>query len=273
MRLSVNHRTSYHFDPPMRGVVQSLRVWPSLFEGQVVKDWSVTVEGAVRGASFRDSAGDLIETATVLGPVSEVTVEMAGLVETKDLSGLLRGHRELVHPLAYMRPTRFTRPDEALRALAEDALGKIAPNDALGRAHALANAVREAIAYVPGETGSTTTAAEALEAKRGVCQDHTHALIAVALVSDIPARYVTGYLLVSGDEDAGEASHAWAELHVPDLGWIGFDASNGVSPNEKYIRLGSGLNARDAAPIRGVSQGVGREALDVDVSVVEADQQ
>ena len=89
----------------------------------------------------------------------------------------------------------------------------------------------------------------------------------------IPARYVTGYLHVSGDPQSGEASHAWAELYVPNLGWLGFDTSNGVAPNERYVRLGSGLNALDAAPIRGVAHGVGSESLTIDVSVQEATQQ
>ena len=105
---------------------------------------------------------------------------------------------------------------------------------------------------------------------KGVCQDHAHALIAAALSVDIPARYVTGYLHAEGD--IAEASHAWAEIFVTDLGWVGFDASNGVCPNEHYVRIGSGFDAVDAAPIRGLAQGMGTEAMKVDVNVVEATQ-
>ena len=67
MRLRVDHATTYHFDPPMRGLVQSLRLKPNSFEGQQVIDWSVTIEGAERGAGFGDGAGDWIETATLMG--------------------------------------------------------------------------------------------------------------------------------------------------------------------------------------------------------------
>jgi len=131
-------------------------------------------------------------------------------------------------------------------------------------------AVAEAVAYTPGETHPGTTAAEALADGKGVCQDHAHLLIAAALTLDVPARYVTGYLHAAGD--LAEASHAWAELYVEDLGWVGFDPSNGVSPDARYIRIGSGADALEAAPIRGVAQGNGAEALDVDLSVVEAAQ-
>ena len=92
----------------------------------------------------------------------------------------------------------------------------------------------------------------------------------MAHAAGIPARYVTGYLL-TGDEGEGEAAHAWAELYVGELGWIGFDPANRCCPDERYIRLGSGRDARDAAPIRGVSRGGGSEAMDV--SVVVAAQQ
>jgi len=268
MRLDVNHRTTYRFDPPMRGVTQSLRLWPSLFDGQNVLDWNVKIDGATRGANFRDGAGDLIETMTFRGSVDSVVVEVSGTVVTKDLAGVLQGHRERVPPLAYVRQGQFTRTNNTIRELARGAIaGAETP---LAEAHALAAAVGEAIAYVPGETDSQTTAAEALETGRGVCQDHAHTLIATAICLEIPARYVTGYLHAEGD--IADASHAWAELYVRDLGWVGFDASNLKCPDETYIRLGSGFDSVDAAPIRGVAQGNGVEALDVDVSVISSDQ-
>jgi transglutaminase-like putative cysteine protease len=274
MRLRVQHETTYHFDPPMRGVVQAHRLTPSLFEGQQVIDWTVTVDGAVdaavRGAGFRDGAGDWIETVSLLGPVAEMTVEVAGEVETVDMSGVLRGHRESVPPMTYLRPTRATRADKALSELAGDAVAGIAPGAVLERAHALAAAVSDAIAYRPGETEHGTTAAEALALGQGVCQDHAHALIAGALTLDIPGRYVIGYLFATEEDGVHEASHAWAELWIEGLGWIGFDPSNRSCPDERYIRLGSGADATEAAPIRGVAQGLGREWLDVRVVVDQA---
>ncbi|WP_102109754.1 transglutaminase family protein [Oceaniglobus roseus] len=271
MRLLVSHETVYRFDPPMKGVVQSHRLTPSQFEGQTVIDWSVEVEGATRGAAFRDGAGDWVETVSLLGPVEEVRVIVKGTVETVDLAGVLRGHRETVPPEAYLRPTHATWPDAAVKVLAEEALEGVAQDEILSRAHALAKAVSEAIEYTPGETEATTTAAEALALGRGVCQDHTHALIAVAQASDIPARYVTGYLESGNDGAAHEASHAWAELFVAGLGWIGFDAANKCCPDARYVRLGSGHDAQGAAPIRGVASGMGIEAMEVDVSVVDGD--
>ena len=266
MRLTVDHVTRYRYDAPARSVVQSHRLTPSAFAGQKMIDWEVTVDGGTRGARHRDGAGDLIQAWTIAGPVSEVIVQVRGTVETEDLAGVLRGHRETVAPDCYLRETLPTRLDVALAALADQADG----SDTLSLAHALSAAVSDAIAYRPGVTHAHTTAAEALALGEGVCQDHAHALIACARHRGIPARYVSGYLFAAQDGAPHEAAHAWAELHVPGLGWVGFDPANRCCPDARYIRLGSGFDAQDAAPIRGIARGGAGEDMDVTVAVQQS---
>ncbi len=275
MLLSVDHQTLYRYDQPMRHVTQSHRLQPSRFDGQSVIDWEVSVEGGRFGASFVDGAGDRLNTLSMPGPLSELAVVVRGRVETSDTSGVLKGHRESINPVAYLRCSAATRADDALRQLASDALGEAGTRDQLDAAHRLSAAAADAIEYQPGVTHSHTTAAQALCKGRGVCQDHAHALIAMAVLAGLPARYVIGYLHSSADGAAHEASHAWAEVHVAGLGWVGFDVSNRCCPDERYIRLGSGLDALQAAPIRGVSRGMGVEAMQVEVSIsaVGQDQQ
>ena len=271
MILTVTHRTLYRYDTPVRGVVQSHRLTPAAFEGQRPLRWNVSVTDGVMGGGFRDGGGDWVQSFSVVGPLSEIEVLVTGEVETGDTAGVLRGHREVLTPLAYLRKTAPTRPDAALRALAQDAVA--GASDMLDRAHRLMAAVADAIAYVPGRTDSATTAAEALAQGEGVCQDHTHAMIAAARSLGQPARYVSGYLMSDVEGVPNEAAHAWAEIWVEGLSaWVGFDAANRCCPNELYIRLGSGLDALDAAPIRGTARGTGGEHLDVTVAI-EAVQQ
>jgi transglutaminase-like putative cysteine protease len=270
MRLGVRHTTLYQFGAPMRFVTQSHRLTPASNGGQSVIDWRVSADGAVFGSAFVDGAGDAVNTMTVQGPVERIAVMVEGTVETRDTSGMLRDHREIVSPRVYLQSTRAIEPTRSLIELKDAAIGGVEDDRPLERSHRLAAAVAEAIAYEPGTTDAHTAAGEALEEGRGVCQDLAHALIAVAHAAGIPARYVTGYLF-TGDGEEGEAAHAWAELSVGELGWIGFDPANRCCPDERYIRLGSGRDARDAAPIRGVSRGAGSEAMDV--SVVVAAQQ
>lgn len=266
MRLAIEHETRWLYDQPVRAVVQSHRLTPSVFDGQRVERWEVSVSDGVRGGAFRDGSGDWIEGWTVTGPVSDITVRVSGVVETTDLAGVLRGHRESVPPLAWLRETAATRPDAALTALAQ----AVPAPDPLGLAHGLAAAVAEALAYEPGATDAHTTAAEALAQGKGVCQDHAHALIACAHVRGVPARYASGYLLADADGAAHEAAHAWAELWVEGLGWVGFDPANRCCPDARYVRLGSGFDARDAAPVRGIARGHAAGRLAVRVAVTPA---
>ncbi|MCA8882855.1 MAG: transglutaminase family protein [Rhodobacteraceae bacterium] len=276
MRLSVHHRTTYRFENPRRNLLQSHRLYPSKFDGQSVVHWDVTVKDCHKGASFVDGAGNSTWLVRVPGPVEELVIDVTGVVDTTDLAGVLRGHREKTPPMAYLRDSRLTRADVALEELAREVAADAEAGDPLGLAHALSAKVSEAIKYTPGATEAATTAAEALGRGMGVCQDHAHALIAAAHVLDLPARYVAGYMFADpDDEDAdrpSEASHAWAELFVDGLGWVGFDPANECCPDARYIRICSGADAFDAAPIRGVIEGQGEEDLNVDVAI-EAVQQ
>lgn len=268
MLLTVDHITRYHYATPVRAVVQSHRLTPSRFDGQRVIDWKVTVTGGVAGGAFRDGAGDWVQGWTVAGPVSEILVHVTGTVETVDLAGVLKGHRETVPPEAYINETAATVADAALIDLAQVLLDA---ENTLAGCHALSAAISDAIAYTPGATHAHTTAAQALAQGEGVCQDHAHALIAAARAAGVPARYVSGYLQ-AGVGALGEAAHAWGELYVAGFGWIGFDPANRCCPDARYIRLGSGLDAAYAAPIRGTSRGGGAESLAVTVAVQTQEQ-
>ena len=120
--------------------------------------------------------------------------------------------------------------------------------------------------YATGQTYTETTAEGALAGGAGVCQDHAHIMISAARVAGMPARYVSGYLLLDDRIDQ-DASHAWAEVHLPTLGWVGFDVSNGISPDMRYVRIAIGRDARDAAPIQGLRMGPGDESLIVTLQV------
>ncbi|WP_395539454.1 transglutaminase domain-containing protein [Neotabrizicola sp. sgz301269] len=272
MRLSVDHVTRYRYEAPVRGVQQSHRLTPADFDGQKVISWAVDVSGGIKGGTFRDGAGDRMQAWSVPGPVEEVTVTVRGTVETNDTAGVLKGLRETVTPACYLIETQATEIEGTLQALA-DAIEADGP---LALAHKLSAAVSRAVAYKPGVTHAATTAAEALALGEGVCQDHAHVLIACARARGLPARYVSGYLFTAKDGTPHEAAHAWAEIHISGLGWVGFDPANECCPDERYIRLGSGFDAQDAAPIRGIARGqvaVAPEALDVEVQVVAGAQQ
>jgi transglutaminase-like putative cysteine protease len=262
MLISIRHVTRYSYAEPVSYTIQSLRLTPASFKGQRVRDWRVRVAGASPQLQFKDGFGNLVHLATINARHQELTIEAGGSVETEDRTGVVAGLPKVTPPRVYLRETEQTKPDSAIRSLALLAEG----SDQLSRLHVLLSAVRNRVEYVPGATGIHTSAAEALSEGRGVCQDHTHIFISAARTLGIPARYVTGYLVL-GERPPSEAHHAWAEAWVEGLGWVGFDIANRVCPTDRYVRLAAGLDAGYAAPIVGSRRGGSEEKLDVSVEV------
>jgi transglutaminase-like putative cysteine protease len=271
MRIAIRHRTLYEYDPKASAVAMRLKLFPSRFDGQRVEAWAVTLNGRDVRPEFANGWGDGVATLFLRGGVDRVEVVAEGVVETTDLAGVLRGFRAPLRPGVCLRDTPRTRADSAIVELARaaDATG----GSRLDRAHVLQDAITERIVYETGATDANATAAAALAGGRGVCQDHAHVMIAAARSLGWPARYVAGYYLADDDGADDLATHAWAEVWVDDLGWVGFDAANDLCPTDRYVRLCSGLDAADAAPIRGHSEGGAVETLTAEVSIGPAQSQ
>ena len=123
--------------------------------------------------------------------------------------------------------------------------------------------------YQPGVTDVTTSVAEVVAGGRGVCQDFAHLLIGLCRALEIPARYVSGYIVTSesgAPDRGGGASHAWAEASTPSHGWRGFDPTNNLVANDRYIKIAVGRDYHDVPPTRGTYRGAAVGHLDVAVS-------
>lgn len=160
--------------------------------------------------------------------------------------------------------TPLTRPGPGMRRLARE-MGD-GDGDRIELLHRLSGAILEHVSYQTGSTHARTTAEEAFTLGAGVCQDHAHIFIGIARLLGIPARYVSGYLMMN-DRVQQDAGHAWTEAFVEGLGWVGFDVSNGISPDARYVRVATGRDYRDAAPVTGISFGTASTVLKVDVAV------
>lgn len=267
MRLVIRHQTSYLYSTPIVYAIQVLRLTPRPYDGLNVIRWRVRGEARYDLPSLVDGYGNIVHCHTVNRSHQNAAVMVEGEVETRATDGIVRGAAETLPPLFYLRSTRLTAADPEIEALAQVCGGN--PYD---RLMALMEAVRVRVDYRPGVTQASTTAAEALRAGAGVCQDHAHIFIAAARAIGFPARYIGGYLW-AGDESAEQATHAWAEAYLPDFGWVGFDPSNLTRPGEAYVRASIGLDYWSAAPVRGIRRGDAEESLAVDVKVRETTQQ
>jgi transglutaminase-like putative cysteine protease len=267
MRIQVSHETVYRYGQPANGVIQTLRLTPRNHESQYVVDWRIDLSENCQLDQHEDAFGNLIHVFNVDGPLQELRVLAEGEVDTQDASGVVRGAIERFPPSLYLRETALTAADPAIAELAEATRSKSRP-DVLSVLHALLERIHGDVSYdEEGPTNSATTAAEAFALKRGVCQDFTHIFIAAARSLAIPARYIGGHFFRSDGATVQEAAHAWAEAYVPDLGWVAFDAANGLCATDAHVRVAVGLDYLGAAPMRGTRYGGGDEALDVTVRV------
>lgn len=267
MRLKISHTTDYHYANPVQYSLQRLRLTPKSQPGQIVRDWKTTVQGAHLEAGYTDHFGNHVDLVSTNADQVTIRIVAEGEVDTEDKTGVFGPHQGYVPLWLYLRETPLTKPGRLVRELARAAEG----SGELARMHALMKAIHRTVAFKPGETAPDTTAELALERKAGVCQDHAHIFIAAARHLGLPARYVSGYLLTEASEDQ-TASHAWADVHVGGLGWVGFDAANDVCPDARYVRLSSGLDYRDAAPISGMVVGRTAETMSVAIRVEQAGQ-
>ena len=167
-------------------------------------------------------------------------------------------------------PSPGARPSPALAEFVTQ-LGMEPDTDPLVEVLALSAALNDAFSYTPGATSVDSPIDDILVSRKGVCQDYTHVLVAVARSWGIPTRYVSGYLYVTagdaGDTGSisGSASHAWGECRLPDLGWVGIDPTNRTLADQRYVRIAVGRDYRDVPPTRGVIEGGGDSRLEVDV--------
>ncbi|OVZ57612.1 transglutaminase [Pigmentiphaga sp. NML080357] len=260
MRLFIHHETTYRYDVPVHYSIQQLRLVPGSGSAQVVVHWDLNAPGKLDAAT--DAYGNTVQTLVMTRPLSEMRFVVRGEVETTLLrEGRLQegpGRIPLEH---FTCPTRLTEADDAVRELAQ-ATGPLNRPAALVD---LARHIQERVAYGSGITQVTSTAAEALALGQGVCQDHSHLLIACCRALGVPARYVSGYI------DPGDvphaASHAWVDVWLDDAGWVSVDVTHGRYASGPYCRVAVGADYGSAAPVRGMRVGGGAEAMTVDVKV------
>jgi transglutaminase-like putative cysteine protease len=268
MRLRISHSTTYRYEPAATGVIQVLRMTPGSHDGQYVAEWQIDVSTDSRLDTHEDAFGNLTHVMTY-GPIADLKITVAGLIETHDTGGVLRGTNERFPPSLFLRTTPLTTVNPTMATFARE-LRAESETDTLGFLHTLMTQINDHMTFDEDPTTSGTSAVEAFGLKRGVCQDYAHIFIACARSGGVPARFVSGHFLRSDGTVNQQAGHAWAEAFVPNLGWVGFDTANCICSTDAHARVAIGLDYLGAAPVRGTRYGGGMETLTVEVKVEQA---
>lgn len=262
MRLTIDHRTTYRFTAPQGRVVQLLRMTPPNTHDQTVADWHIAVDCDARVRDHRDGFGNRTTMLYAEGPLDRVEIAVTGEVVTTHSSGVLHGAFEPLPPRVFLRTTPATLADGAIREFAAARWEEAAPLDSL---HRLNRALHERFDAARGRPEPGLSAADAFTGTELTSRDLAQIFVAAARAMGVPARYVTGYCDLH--DDHRPTPHGWADAHVEGIGWVGFDPTLGLSPEDHHVRVAVALDAAGSSPVAGSRLGEGRECLDVDVSV------
>ncbi len=283
-KLSIVHRTSYRYLHAVERSTHLLRLFPAHDRLQTLLDSEVTVSVDGRAHDFDDAFGNRSRRVLLETPYRELTITARSRVQALDADplGFDARHVRSAIPLVWM-PWQKTMLQPYLHApeLAESELAELVDyamrfvarndGDVLDTLLDLTDAIHREYTYVQGSTTLATTAFDTYSKRRGVCQDFANLFICLARLMGVPARYVCGYLFTGPKHEnrrQAEASHAWVQVYLPEVGWRGLDPTNGCVTSTDHVRLAVGCTYRDATPTSGtIYVGGGGETLEVEVRV------
>tara|TARA_B100000886_G_scaffold334349_1_gene289749 strand:+ start:420 stop:1229 length:810 start_codon:yes stop_codon:yes gene_type:complete len=265
MKINISHCTEYVYSETVPKLIQCVKLYPSICKNQQILNWKISASHGKIVESHIDALGHKILNIYNNNFSGKLKISSSGEVKTKNLSGIISGLKEKVNPLCFLRQTDLTRPCKKIKEISEDK--KLKALDMVEYAHQLNLIVSNCIEYVSGSTSTSTSSKQALKQGKGVCQDFAHILISVARYKNLPARYVNGFLLET--TNSGEnTTHAWTEIFLKELGWVGFDPSHKKCIDDKYVRVSTGLDFLDASTIKGIKINyTGKEYLHTTVKI------
>jgi len=285
---AVSHRTTYKYSKSVERSTHLLRLAPIHDRLQNVLSHELTISVPTQGREYEDVFGNRVRRVAIETPFSEMVIESKSIVEVLDVDPLGFGplrvkstiplvwmpwQRQVLDP--YLLPPEL--PETELAELGEYAMSFVKRNeyDLLDTLLDINHTIYREYAYQQGSTNVLTSAFDVYVNRRGVCQDFTNLFNCLARLLGVPSRYVCGYVYTGPKEDnhapviaGGEASHAWVQVYLPQVGWKGFDPTNGILTQTDHIRVAVGRNYLDATPTSGtIFVGGGGETLAVRVTV------
>lgn len=280
----IHHVTRFDYDSPIRESVMEVRVRPLDENHQQCVSYELTVSPRAQIMVYRDFLGNHVNHFDIPGThlhetiTAEATVRIDPINEppaTLPASSWDQLEQLKNDPFVWemTQPSGFARPTAALDAFSSE-VGLKRLGDPMSTVRWLSTLMRDGFEYKPQTTRVDSPIDEALESRAGVCQDFAHIMIALCRGLGIPARYVSGYLYHREDNghrdrSAVDATHAWVEVMLPGLGWVGFDPTNDVVTTDRHIRAAVGRDYADVPPTRGVYRGHAEGTISVAVEVTQ----
>jgi transglutaminase-like putative cysteine protease len=280
---AIRHVTSFTYDTAVSESVMELRMRPATGGHQRCLQFEVDILPRARVFAYPDVWGNWVHHFDIPRRHGQLVITARSQVELETIATapdqLASDSWQAIDNWAadgehwdFRQPSRFAQWTPALIAFAESLDARTRRADPLTTARTVMAAIHRDMAYAPNSTRVDSPIDEALAARRGVCQDFSHIMIAVLRLTGIPCRYVSGYIAPSEERSLSTiATHAWVEVQLPGLGWLGLDPTHNMEESPRHVRVAFGRDYADVPPTRGVFKGKTASALSVSVEVVSSE--
>ncbi|WP_207421146.1 transglutaminase family protein [Desertivirga brevis] len=261
MKFHIIHTTSYSYSNDVFLSPQTLRLKPTSHIHAVIKDYKLSCQPQPKSIHWlQDAFGNSLARIIFPGSLNSLTINISFNIEPKDFDpfDFYLEDYAMTFPFNYEPETRkalcayFEIADSGpfLKLFLEGLnLKDISTVNFLVQTN---KSVFQNIAYTEREEAGVQTCEDSLSGKTGSCRDVAWLLVQVFRHLNIAARFVSGYLLESGEGITDRISlHAWTEVFLPGAGWIGLDPTTGLFAGPGHIPLAVSSNPSDAAPISG----------------------
>jgi transglutaminase-like putative cysteine protease len=284
-RYKLLHITEFQYDGPVSESYNEVRLRPMQDDQQSCLSFRISTIPPTHPSAHLDFFGNWVHQFNVLPDHRMLRIETESVVLVHPPAPRPESHAKLPEGeereqlcddfYDLLTPTEYVPQPDELDPLIE-AAERGSDGTALGFAETAASNIHAQFRYEKGATQVKSTIIDALKTGAGVCQDFAHLLIAVARKRGLPARYVSGYLVPRRAAEpgasieeviGGQASHAWTEIYIPELGWMPLDPTLGKPVGLQHVRIAYGRDYGDVAPVRGVYKGHAGQRLSVDVRV------
>jgi transglutaminase-like putative cysteine protease len=284
MYYTIRHITRFRYSAPISESIMEVRIQPRTEGNQHCLDFRLHTSPRAHIMSYRGEFGNRVHHFDIPNYHSQLAITAEALVDVAAPPEIPQAldpdaWNELDALTAddeywdFLMPSQFATPGERLYDLMHE-LEVRRRDDPLTVLRDLNTTLYNTFEYVPKATRVDSPIDDALRLRRGVCQDFAHIMITIVRQLGIPCRYVSGYLFQqsrSRERASSDATHAWVEALLPDLGWIGFDPTNNTLADERHIRVAIGRDYADVPPTRGTFRGKAESELSVTVKVTSAD--
>jgi transglutaminase-like putative cysteine protease len=285
MFYAIRHFTRYRYSNPVWESVMELRMHPRSDNAQRCFTFQLSISPRARIFSYVGHLGNIVHHFDIPEQHAQITIIADALVDVDEPAELpqslgsqaWRDLDRLIESDDYwdmLMPSQFARKSPELEAFAKEIGAGERRADPLTLVREVNQSVYEAFDYVRESTRVDSPIEHVLSSRKGVCQDFAHVMTTLLRNLHIPCRYVSGYIchdMAHHECSSDGASHAWVEVLLPELGWVGFDPTNNLTATGGHIRTAIGRDYADVPPSIGTMKGSARTTLQVRVRVTQSD--